>query len=85
MKASEILLSFEEDVRLVVFNTINGKIGVNFQHCDVKDNFLLVDEYGIGDDFESACEDYLTKICGETLVFNAERHSEKKLFSQNKR
>ena len=69
MKASERLLRTEN--YLVVFKMINGKIGVHFENCEVKDECFLISEFGRGATFEEACENYLERIQGKTLVFNA--------------
>lgn len=69
MKASERLLNTE--YALVVFKMVNGKIGVHFENCDVKDGCFLIGAFGRGNTFEEACENYLEQIQGKTLVFNA--------------
>ena len=68
MKASERLLNTENS--LVVFKMINGKIGVHFENCEVKDGCFLIGTFGRGNTFEEACENYLEQIQGKTLVFN---------------
>lgn len=68
MKASERLLNTEYS--LVVFKMVNGKIGVHFENCEVKDGCFLIGAFGRGSTFEEACEDYLERIQGQTLVFN---------------
>ena len=68
MKASERLLNTE--YFLVVFKMVNGKIGVHFENCEVKDGCFLIGTFGRGSTFEEACEDYLERIQGQTLVFN---------------
>ena len=67
----EKLLNLENRM-LKVGKNINGKIYVHYERCDVKDGCFLIGTYGTGVDFESACEDYLNKISGKTIVFNAE-------------
>ena len=71
MKASEKLLNLEGRM-LSVGKNINAKVYVHYERCDVKDGCFLIGTYGTGNNFEEACEDYLTKISGKTLVFNAE-------------
>ena len=68
MKASERLLNTEYS--LVVFKMVNGKIGVHFENCEVKDGCFLIGTFGRGNTFEEACENYLEQIQGKTLVFN---------------
>lgn len=69
MKSSEILLSLDSK-RLEVFKNDNG-VCVGYKGAEVKDGMFLVTDYGTGIDFESACDDYLSKIRGKRLVFNA--------------
>lgn len=71
MKASEKLLNLEGRM-LSVGKNIKGKVYVHYERCDVKDGCFLIGSYGIGNSFEEACEDYLNKISGKTVVFNAE-------------
>lgn len=71
MKASEKLLNLKGRM-LSVGKNINGKVYVHYERCDIKDGCFLIGSYGTGSDFESACEDYLNKISGHTIVFNAE-------------
>lgn len=68
-KSSDILLSLDKE-RLEVFKNVNG-ICVNYKNCEIKDGDFLISTYGTGTDFESACDDYLDKIRGKKLVFNA--------------
>ena len=68
MKASERLLRTEN--YLTVFKMVNGKIGVHFENCEVKDGCFLIGAFGRGNTFEEACENYLEQIQGKTLVFN---------------
>ena len=62
MKSSDILLSLGE--HLEVFKNSLG-VCVEYKGAEVKD------EFGVGRDFESACDDYMNKIRGKKLVFNA--------------
>lgn len=71
MKASEKLLNLEGRM-LSVGKNINGKVYVHYDRCDVKEGCFLIGTYGTGNSFEEACEDYLDKISGRTIVFNAE-------------
>ncbi len=76
MKSSEILLSLDE--HLEVFKNSMG-ICVEYKNSEVKDGYFLVSTYGIGEDFETACDDYLNKIRGKKLVFNACSSSRKEV------
>lgn len=69
MKSSEILLSLGGE-RLEVFKNKYG-IHVMYKNAEISDGCFLVGAYGTGLDFESACDDYLAKIRGQKLVFNA--------------
>lgn len=58
--------------RLQVWRSLNGEgsVCVNYENCMVKDGIFLVGEYGKGDCFYTACNDYCDKISGKTLVFD---------------
>lgn len=68
MSAVDILLSLEE--YLEVLKTYSGEVSVSYKDCYVKDGIFLNAEYGVGNSFYTACEDYLNKIHGKTLVFD---------------
>ena len=68
MKSSEILLSLDE--YLEVFKNSRG-VCVNYKNAETKDGCFLISEYGVGEDFETACDNYLNKIRGKKIVFNA--------------
>ena len=68
MKASERLLNTGNS--LIVFKMVNGKIGVHFENCEVRDECFLIGEFGRGNTFEEACENYLERLQGKILVFN---------------
>lgn len=46
-------------------------IHVKYAGSEVIKGMFLTTEFGEGLDFQSACDDYLNKISGKTLVFNA--------------
>lgn len=49
----------------------NGSICVKIRDLKLKLEFgILVDEFGKGFTFESACEDYMNRIQGRLLVFD---------------
>lgn len=77
MKSSEILLSLDGG-HLEVFKNSLG-VCVEYKGAEVKDGMFLIGEYGIGTDFESACDDYLNKIRGKKLVFNACSNNRKEI------
>ena len=70
MSAFHRLLNLNK--RLIVGKDVDGQIYVHYEGCDVKGNGVLISICGRGTCFDLACEDYLTKISGKTLVFNAE-------------
>lgn len=74
MQASKTLLStvqVTEARRLLeVWEIYTGEVCVSYKNCNVKDGNWLCGALGKGSTFEEACEDYLSKIRGETLVFN---------------
>ena len=72
MTALERLLT--AGYHLDVFKWDNGHesgIGVHFLNCEIKDGMFLVSDFGRGTTIEEACEDYIKKIIGKLLVFNA--------------
>ena len=69
MKSSEILLSLNH-ARLLVWIVDENTYCVKYEWADIKDGPVLVGTFGRGNDFESACDDYLLHIRGKTLVFN---------------
>lgn len=68
MKAVDRLLSLGE--QLVVFKDVNGNICVDYEKCWQDNGIFLKDDCGRGSTFELACEDYMDKISGKTLVFD---------------
>lgn len=70
MKSSDILLDLESEF-LHVWKLRDNTICVNYDGADTKDGMFLVHNFGEGSTFEEACNDYLAKIRGKTLVFGA--------------
>lgn len=68
---AEDLLLLSGFKRLMVWRITGGEIGVCFESCEVKDGMFLNGTYGTGNTISEACEDYLKKIRGKTLVFNS--------------
>ena len=66
-KSSDILLSLQHH-DLEVWK-VDDIVFVAYHKADIKDGIFLVSASGSGPDFESACDDYLSKIRGKTLVF----------------
>lgn len=62
------LLNMQE--RLEVWR-VNGKIAVSLQKAEIKDGMFLCSTFGEGDTIYEACDDYMQKISGKCLVFNA--------------
>lgn len=69
MKASEILLSLQHE-HLDCWKVPDG-IAVSYTNAEVKDGYFLIGTFGVGNTFEDACEDYISKVRGKTLVFGA--------------
>lgn len=72
MTAFERLLN--AGYHLDVFQWNDGRergIGVHFQNCEIKDGAFLVSEFERGVTLNDACEDYIRKISGKTLIFHA--------------
>lgn len=82
-KAADTLLSLKgERLEAWTFDTEKGGVGVSYKNCEVKDGCFLRGTYGVGITFDEACEDYLSQIRGQTLVFDAcssKRHEVKVL------
>lgn len=74
MQASKILLSNVQVAisrrLLEVWEFFDGEVGVAYKNCNIKEGEWLHGVFGKGSTFEEACEDYLSKIRGETLVFD---------------
>lgn len=78
MKSSDILLSLDNE-ELKVLKNCYGDICVRYIGAFVKNGYFIESAVGIGKDFESACEDYLNKIRGKTLVFNPNNDTRKEV------
>lgn len=66
--AEDILYSLDKWLETKRIST--GEIAVTFQGGWVKDGLFLQGTSGRGKTFSEACEDYLKKMRGKTLVFN---------------
>ena len=58
----------------------DGNYAVAYQGADVKDGIGLLGVFGVGQNFELACANYMTRIRGKTLVFNADSENRKEVF-----
>ena len=67
MSAIERLLNIASH-SLEVFKT-GEEIAVMYLGGEIRDGIVRIGEFGIGTTVEEACEDYLNKISGKTLVF----------------
>lgn len=80
MKAFERLLNTGYHLDVFRWENYNESgIGVHFQDCETKDGIFLVGTFGRGQTFEEACEDYVHKISGKTIVFHAYTDSRKEV------
>lgn len=70
MKSSDILLLLDGE-HLEVSKNSSGGINVRYQGAEIKDGMFLICDLGCGRDFEEACDNYLSKIRGKKLVFDA--------------
>lgn len=66
MDAFQRLLNFPE--RLEVWRIPNGNVAVAFSGTSIKGVGVLICTFGVGISFYEACDDYLRKISGKTLV-----------------
>ena len=78
VKSSERLMALQGQT-LEIFHNMHG-VCVRYKNAEVKDGVVLAGVYGVGDDFEKACDDYLLQISGKTLVFNAYSDKRKEVF-----
>ena len=67
MKASEKLLNLNNHYLEVFKNSLG--VCVCYQDADVLSTPFRISEYGVGKDFEEACENYVRKISGKKIVF----------------
>ena len=67
MSAIERLLNLESH-SLEVFK-VGGEIAVMYMGGEITDGIVRIGAFGKGTTVEEACEDYLNKISGKTLVF----------------
>lgn len=65
---------------LNVWMLADGYYAVAYQGADVKDGAGLLGVFGKGQSFESACADYIRRIRGKTLVFDADSENRKEIF-----
>jgi hypothetical protein len=75
-RASDILMSLEHK-NLKVWKDGDNTVCVCYENAGIKDSCTICYEFGRAGTFEGACCDYLKKISGKTLVFDAhgdERH-----------
>lgn len=70
MKSSDFLLSLDGEYLEVSKNGNNG-VSVCYRGAEIKDGMFLTSDSCVGKDFEEACDDYLNKIRGKRLVFDA--------------
>ena len=77
VKSSDILLSLD-NARLEVFKNKSG-VCVCYQNAEIQRGSFLIGAYGVGNDFETACDDYLSQIRGKSLVFNAYRENRREV------
>jgi hypothetical protein len=76
-KSSDILLSLQNPYLLVWKS--NDAVCVRYEDAYIKDGPFLISTFGKGGTFEGACCDYLSKIRGKTLVFNAYDNNRKEI------
>ena len=76
MKSSDILLTLCSEY-LKVWK-VHDHICVDYEDAWISDGITLQGAFGIGPDFESACDDYLNKIRGKKLIFDGPNHAQRK-------
>lgn len=69
-----------EDHHLEVWLNADNKVCVAYTNCEVKMGVgFLKTEYGVGNTFYDACEDYFDRISGKTLVFDSQSPNRKEV------
>jgi hypothetical protein len=66
-----------EGITLEVWR-VDDEFRVRYANCYVKDGIFLRRVYGAHNTFEDACIDYIEKINGKTLIFNARSKKKRK-------
>ena len=56
---------------LEIWKTPFDEIAVALRGCEIKKDGFLISDFGRGKSIREAVDDYLKKISGKTLVFNA--------------
>lgn len=59
------------NLKITRYHNQRGRWSAKFEFCEVKDGVMLVGEYGNGKNPTQAIDDYLKRILGKTIVFNA--------------
>ena len=54
--------------RLQTWRLPDGNIAVSFEYTSIAEGGFLIGTFGVGVSFYDACENYLKKISGKTLV-----------------
>lgn len=78
MKSSDILLSLDGE-SLEVSKNSSGGINVCYKDAEIKDGMFLIYDLGRGSNFEEACDNYLSKIRGKKLVFDAHTNNRREI------
>lgn len=69
MKSSDILLSLQgEDLEVW---KVGDEVCVQYRKAGVSEPGVIIYTFGRGCNFEEACDDYLNKIRGKKLIFDA--------------
>lgn len=78
MKSSDLLLSLSSE-HLKIWK-VGDTVCVNYHYSWLKDGSALLGVFGRGQDFESACDDYLRQIRGKYIVFDQPGCKRKELY-----
>lgn len=60
-----------KDIEIIRFANQKGRVAARFERSEIKKGCGLFSEYGEGKTIEEAIKDYVKKIKGKTIVFNA--------------
>ncbi len=59
------------EIEWLRYNNQGNRHIAHFRNCDIKEGAMLVGAYGDSDSPENALHEYVKRIAGATIVFNA--------------
>jgi len=61
----------KQDLVIRYYSNQKGRFCVNLENCEVSENICLASVHGNGKTVDAAINDYISKIKGKTIVFEA--------------